>query len=177
MVRKIIKVKDPRLREKSSPAKKVDKKVLNLIADLKDTLSVQKDPEGIGLAAPQVGKRQRVFVAKTEDGIRAFINPKIVSVAKQKKSSQRDRHPKKIMEGCLSLPNFYGPLMRPKKIKIKYLNEKGKQLVETFEGFAAQIVAHEIDHLNGVLFIDRLLEQKKPLYELVEDEWQEVELV
>jgi peptide deformylase len=196
MARKIINVKDPLLREKSKPVKAVDKKVLNLIQDLKETLAVQKDPEGIGLAAPQIGRRQRVFVAKIKDEIRAFINPKVVSAAKLKKenesgqgkkSSQEDGSTKsskgrsrsagKIMEGCLSLPNFYGPLRRPQKIKIKYLNEKGKEVVETLEGFGAQIVQHEIDHLNGVLFIDRLLEQKKPLYELVDEEWEEVDLV
>ena len=80
------------------------------------------------------------------------------------------------MEGCLSLPHYYGPLLRPDKVKAKYLNEKGDTVTETFHGFEAQIIQHEVDHLVGILFVDRLLEQKKPLFELVDDEWQEVEI-
>jgi methionyl-tRNA formyltransferase len=80
------------------------------------------------------------------------------------------------MEGCLSLPNFYGPLTRSPKIKVEYQNERGEKIKEFRSGFEAQIIQHEVDHLNGVLFIDRLLEQKKPLFELVNGEWEEVEL-
>ena len=111
---------------------------------------------------------------------RVFINPKIVfsSDKSTKKVNQTNTlSPKKIMEGCLSLPHFYGPLSRPKKVRLEFTNELGKKRVDTFEGFEAQIIQHEIDHLNGVLFIDRLLEQKKPLYELVNGEWEEVELL
>lgn len=181
MVRKIIGVKSPQLRKRSKPVKKVDKKVLSLIQDLKDTLAIQEEPEGVGLAAPQIGRAQRVFVAKFDEKIRAFINPKILFLSKGKSKKKRKSNGrakvKRIMEGCLSLPNFYGPLRRLSKIKINYLDEKGRRVTESFEGFKAQIIQHEIDHLNGVIFVDRLLEQKKPLYELVEGEWEEVELV
>ena len=81
------------------------------------------------------------------------------------------------MEGCLSLPHFYGPLKRPPKIKIEYLDEDGNKKIDTFEGLEAQIIQHEIDHLEGVLFIDRLLEQKEKLYEYVDGEWEEVDLI
>ena len=80
------------------------------------------------------------------------------------------------MEGCLSLPNFYSPLERRMTITIKYKNENDQDLLETFTNIEAQIVQHEIDHLNGVLFIDRLIEQKKPLYEYLDGDWEEVEL-
>ena len=80
------------------------------------------------------------------------------------------------MEGCLSLPNFYGPLKRADYVKIKYLNEYGEEKIEEFKGFFAQIVLHEIDHLEGILFIDRLLTAKKPLFRLKGKEWEEVEL-
>ncbi len=80
------------------------------------------------------------------------------------------------MEGCLSLPHYYGPLARSTKIKVNYLNEQGNKKEESFEGIDAQIIQHEIDHLDGTLFIDRLLAQKKPLYELVDDNWEQVEL-
>lgn len=174
MIRNILHAHDPRLRVVSKPVKVVDKKIRDLISDLKDTLVVQKDPEGVGLAAPQIGKNVRVFVAKTPNGIKAVINPKVLEIIKgQPKKKKRS---KKIMEGCLSLINFYGPLKRPEKIKIGYTTEEGKEKVETFTGFLAQIIQHEIDHLNGVLFVDRLIEQKRSLYELVDEEWEKVEL-
>ncbi len=179
MVRKIIGVKDPRLRKRSKVVKKIDKKVLSLIQNLRDTLSAQKDPEGIGLAAPQIGKNQRVFIARLGDETKTFINPKITSKSDKKRGKQaakKGSKPKRIMEGCLSLPHFYGPLKRAGKIKVKYLNEKGKEVVGTFESFEAQVVQHEIDHLNGVIFVDRLLEQNKPLFEFAGDEWKRVEL-
>lgn len=176
MIRKIVGVNNPGLREKSKPAKKIDKKVLSLIKDLKDTLEAQTDPEGVGLAAPQIGKNLRVFVVKYQSKPEVFINPKILSTSVFiPKTASKKR--KKIMEGCLSLPHYYGLLKRPQKVKIKYIAENGKQVTKTFEGFKAQIIQHEVDHLNGRLFVDKLIEQKKPLYELIGDQWQEVELV
>ncbi|MFV1917142.1 MAG: peptide deformylase [Patescibacteria group bacterium] len=175
MIRKILKVTDSRLRQKSHTVKKIDKKTRVLISDLKKTLDAQKDPEGVGLAAPQIGKNLRVFIMKFKGEIQVIVNPEIVSIVKVKKKKENTKD-EKIMEGCLSLPNYYGPLTRPQKIKIKYTSEDGKQIVEVFEGFKAQIIQHEIDHLNGMLFVNRLLEQKKPLYELAGGEWEEVEL-
>lgn len=172
MIRPILTAQDARLRKKSKPVAKIDKKVLSLIKDLKDTLKAQKDPEGVGLAAPQIGKNFNVFVFTTPKGLKTIINPKVISVIKDKTKRSKE----KILEGCLSLINFYGPLTRPEKIRLKYMTESGKEIIETFLGFDAQIIQHEIDHLNGVLFIDRLIEQKKPLYEHVDDEWEEVEI-
>lgn len=175
VIRDILHARDPRLRVVSKPVRVVDKKIHDIIIDLKDTLVVQKDPEGVGLAAPQIGKNVRVFVAKTPKEIKVVINPKVLEIIKgQPKKKKRG---KKIMEGCLSLVNFYGPLKRPGKIKLGYTTEEGKEKVETFTGFAAQIIQHEIDHLNGILFVDRLIEQKKSLFELVNGEWEKVELV
>lgn len=173
MVKKVLPSTNPKLRGRSKPVGKVDKKVLSIIKDLKDTLSIQKDPEGVGLAAPQIGKFLRIFVMLDAGELRAVINPEIIRVSKEKAGELKKGE---LMEGCLSLPHYYGPLKRPKKITIKYTNEDGKESVEDFVGFTAQIVQHEIDHLNGILFIDRLLTSKKPLYKLVNDEWEEVEL-
>lgn len=173
MVKKILKTDDPRLRKKSKTVKKVDKKILSLITDLKETLIAQKEPEGIGLAAPQIGKNLKIFVIKVHDELKIFINPEIISISKEKNEKEN----KQIMEGCLSIPYFYGPLKRAKKIKIKYLTPKGEERMETFENLPAQIIQHEIDHLNGVLFVDRLLEQKKPFYKLEADEWEKVDLI
>lgn len=173
MVKKILKADDPKLRTKTKPVKKVDKKILSLITDLKETLVAQKEPEGIGLAAPQIGKSLKIFVVKVDDKLKIFINPEIITISKEKSEKEE----KQIMEGCLSIPHYYGPLKRAKKIRVKYLTPEGKERVEVFEGLPAQIIQHEIDHLKGVLFVDRLLEQKKPLYKLEKDEWEKVDLM
>ena len=103
------------------------------------------------------------------------MNPEILSVGKIP-TKNKSKRKKSILEGCLSLPYYYGPLTRAPKIKIKYLDEKGNETVEEFSGFLAQIVQHEIDHLNGVLFIDHIIKEKKPLYKVHGDDWEEVDL-
>lgn len=179
MIRKILSAKNPLLREKAKGVEKIDKKVVSVITDLKDTLAIQKDPEGVGLAAPQIGKSLRIFVINYSNTQRVVINPEVVKVSEEKEKRKGKKKParREIMEGCLSLPNYYSPLEREKKVTIKYLNEKGEEKIEKFKGFFAQIVLHEVDHLKGILFIDRLLEQKKPLYKLEKSGWEEVELI
>ena len=188
MIRKILLSNNPILRRKSKPVTKIDKKVKDLIKDLKDTLGVQKEPEGVGLAAPQIGKNLRIFAANYKPSLasqgpgkgfeRIVINPEIISVSdgkwKMENGKSKDHE---ILEGCLSLPYYYGPLKRAPKITIKYMDEKGKEITETFEGFNAQIVMHEIDHLEGILFVDHIINEKKPLYKVEGDEWEEVELI
>jgi peptide deformylase len=173
MVKKILRSGDPILRNVSKPIVKIDKKVLSLIQDLIDTLLVQKDPEGVGLAAPQIGKNLRVFVMLYDKKIKAVINPEIV---KTNRTTPKNAKKDKIMEGCLSLPYYYGPLTRFGTITLKYLDEEGREITETLTGLKAQIVQHEVDHLNGILFVDRLLAQKKKLYKLNKSEWEEVSL-
>lgn len=171
MIRKIIPAADSRLRKKSKPVKKIDKKVLLLIKDLKETLADQTDPEGVAIAAPQIGKNSRVFVTSYE-GSRTFINPQILSTIKGKSKTRK----RKIMEGCLSIPHFYGPLVRPQEVILKYTSEDAKEKKEKFKGFLAQIIQHEIDHLDGILFTDKLLKNKKPLFKLDKNgEWEEVD--
>jgi len=178
MVRKIVNSKDPQLRAVAKPIGRIDAKVKEIIKDLIDTLGIQKDPEGVGLAAPQIGKSLRVFVTNYHNFKKVFINPDILETHASPTTGHRPSVTKSdILEGCLSLPNYYSPVKRAASVKLKYLDENGKKVVETFSGFHAQIILHEIDHLNGILFIDRLLEQKKPLYKLEKDKWEEVELV
>lgn len=177
MVQKVIQSKDPLLRKTAKAVAKVDKKILGVIKDLKDTLRTQKEPEGVGLAAPQIGKSLRIFVTDYKNFRRVIINPEVI---KTEKSDAKDveRKPKKeILEGCLSLPYYYGPLKRADIVTLKYLNEEGEETTETFKGFDAQIVLHEVDHLNGILFVDHILSEKKPLYRVDGNEWEEVELV
>ena len=175
MIRKILSTKDPALSKISKPVKKVDKKIGNLVKDLKDTLVTQKDPEGVALAAPQIGVNLKVFVMRDNGKIREIINPKIINISKSKQKEAEDEE-HQIMEGCLSLPGYYGSLLRAKKVKISFLNLKGEKKIEEFKDFSAQIVQHEMDHLRGKIFIERILIKKKPLYKLENEEWVEVEL-
>ena len=136
-------------------------------------MRAHRNPEEVGLAAPQIGKNLRVFVMLNGTELKTVVNPEIISVTKSKTKDKKDE----VLEGCLSVPDYYGPLTRGETIKIKYLNEDEKEVVETFKDFPAQIVQHEIDHLNGFLFIDRLLEQKRPLYQIKDGEAEEVDFI
>jgi peptide deformylase len=173
MVLKFADIKDPILRQKAKRVVQIDKKIEQLIADMKDTLLAADDPEGIGLAAPQVGKSFQIFIVNFEGLESVVINPKVLSVGKVIKTKKKE----KTLEGCLSLPHYYGPIKRAEDITIEYMNEKGETKKEKFEGFPAHIIQHEIDHLNGVVFIDHIFEQNAPLYLYDGDEFEEVELV
>lgn len=177
MILKVVDVKNPVLRQKAKEVAKVDKKIKQLIADMKDTLNNQKDPEGVGLAAPQVGKSFRIFIMKYKQDERVVINPKIISKSKNPEAKVKKKKKANILEGCLSLPHYYGPIKRDDNIKIEYLNDEGKKVIEEFSGFLTQIVEHEIDHLDGILFVDHILSQKAPLYKFDGDEWENVELI
>ncbi len=175
MIRPILDTKDARLKAVSKEVALVDKKVEALIGDLKDTLNAQNDPEGVGLAAPQIGKNVRVFVMLQGKNLKVVINPKIIKIQEGTKP-KRINKASSIMEGCLSLPHFYTPLKRAYYVQVSYQDDKGETKVEEFSGLDAQIIQHEIDHLDGILFIDRMFEQKKPLYEYQNGEWDEVEI-
>lgn len=176
MVRKVVQSGNPVLRQIAKNVSKVDKKTLEVVRDLKDTLKTQKEPEGVGLAAPQIGKSVRIFIADYKDFQRVVINPEILKTSETKSKGPKTKKHKEILEGCLSLPYYYGPLKRTGRVLLKYLNEKGEVVTEEFLDFNAQIIMHEMDHLNGILFVDRLLEEKKPLYKVDGDDWEEVEL-
>lgn len=173
----IVDAQNPILRAKAKPVSKIDKRVKRLIAEMKALLVAQKDPEGVGLAAPQVGKSLQIFVMhypKIGLDKKVVINPKIKGVKnKPKKQVSNDES---VLEGCLSIPHYYGPLQRAKEVTIEYLGEDGKQKTETFKDFAAQIVLHEIDHLNGILFVDHIMKHGLPLYKIHGQEIEEVEI-
>lgn len=175
MVKKIIRTGDPRLAAKSKPVTKIDKKILQIVKDMEDTLKAQKDPEGVGLAACQIGINLRMFSMVDKTKIKTLINPEILKTKKTPGKGIKKEN--KILEGCLSLPNYYSPITRNYRAKVKYTDKLGGEVIEDFSGMSAQIVQHEVDHLDGIMFVKRLIEQKKPLYELKDDEWQEVELI
>lgn len=172
MILKFSDIKDPILRQKAKSVKGIDKKITQLIEDMKETLRAQDDPEGIGLAAPQVGKSLTLFIVQYEKLERVVINPKVIAVGKIKPAKKKN----KTLEGCLSLPHYYGPIRRADEITIEYKDENWQTKTEIFKGFPAHIILHEIDHLNGVLFIDHILSQEAPLYKFDGEEFEEVEL-
>ena len=157
----------------TTPGKTVttfDKRLTKLIADLKDTLRNAKNPKGVGLAAPQIGEGWRVFVTQpTEQSpIRVFVNPKLVTFSAEQTDGVPGRDNK--LEGCLSIPKIWGKVHRHAALTLSYQDEKGVHHQEKFSGFLATIIQHETDHTNGILFVQRVLEQNGKLYQTVPDE-------
>ncbi|MEW5872568.1 MAG: peptide deformylase [Chloroflexota bacterium] len=154
------------LREKSETIPFINQKIRRLIKDLKDTLEASSD--GIGLAAPQINIHKRVVIAcpgSTTNGTWqagppvALINPEIIEAGKE----QRD------FDGCLSFPGLFGETKRPHHLRVTGLYENGEPFDQVYDGFNAVVIHHEIDHLDGVLFIDRV-ENPQDLYTMGRDE-------
>lgn len=166
----IVQLPDPIL---TTPTKRVvsfDKKLKAMIADMKKALLSAKKPKGVGLAGPQTGFRYRIFLTKPteKDNIRVFINPEILALSKKTTEGVPERENK--LEGCLSIPDVWGKVKRSLSLTLRYQDEKGVIHEEKFSGFHATIIQHETDHLNGVLFTHRVLEQKGKFYQGSQDE-------
>jgi peptide deformylase len=136
---------DPVLRTKAKKIRKIDAAVQKLIDDMVDTM---RAAPGVGLAAPQIGVPLRVVVIETpDDGLMALVNPEVV-----KSSGER-----RVMEGCLSVPGYQAEITRSKQVTVKALNREGKEIrIKAVDTLLAQALEHEIDHINGVLYIDYL---------------------
>ena len=153
-IRDILILPDKRLRQVSEPVKKIDAGIRKLIEDMFEAMY---DAPGIGLAAIQVGTAKRVVtmdLAKKDEpkDPQVFINPEIVWSSDEKATYE---------EGCLSIPEFYGDVERPAQVKVKYLDREGQPQEVEANGLFATCLQHEIDHLNGVLFIDHLSKLKR----------------
>jgi peptide deformylase len=153
-LREILILPDKRLRKVSEPVKKIDAFVRKLVDDLFETMYAAP---GVGLAAIQIGTPKRVFtmdLSKKEEPKKpqVFINPEIVWSSPEKRSYE---------EGCLSIPEVYGEVERPAQVTVKYLNLEGKPREVEANGLLATVLQHEIDHLNGILFIDHLSKLKR----------------
>jgi len=161
----IITAPNPILSQKAKTVSKVDKDILALIKQMGEALSLATDPIGVGLAAPQVSKSLAIFIIKpTEKAkIQAFINPKVAKIEQQLGGTSKGKTKK--LECCLSLKNIWGEVERAKTVWLEYQDETGKLHHKKFSGFIATIIQHEVDHLNGILFPKRVLEQKGILYE------------
>ena len=147
--RKILIFPDARLRKAADPVGEVDDRIRRLADDLLDTMY---DAPGIGLAAPQVGILRRIFVMdcsrKEKDKIpKIFVDPELVW-----ESEETEKHE----EGCLSLPGQFADVHRPASVAVEYRNQEGQRMEEEFSGMEARCIQHEIDHLDGRLFIDRI---------------------
>jgi len=144
MATRIIRTEDdPVLRKKSKVVEKIDERIHVLIDDMIETMY---EADGVGLAAPQIGILKRIVVIDVGEGVVELINPVIL----QQSGEQCDD------EGCLSLPGKSGEVIRPKKVTVKGLNREGEEVVYVAEELFARAICHEIDHLDGVLFIDRI---------------------
>ncbi len=154
------------LRTKSRPVGRLDRQARKLVRDLKDTLDAHE--EGVGLSAPQINVHKRLVVVRLADpedpagGVgppKALVDPQIIEASDERRD----------YDGCLSFPGLYGETVRPHHLLVTGLDERGKPFERLFEGFDAVVVHHEIDHLDGILFIDRI-SSVADLYTLVEDE-------
>ena len=178
---KIVTVPANVLNQLTKPVIKIDNKIKKIVFDMEKILIAQNDPPGVGLAANQVGLDLSIFIIKpTEKAkIKVFINPKIVSRTDLFKTEYKKVRPykKKIkLEGCLSIPRIWGPVKRAGKIFLNYQDLTGKKYLKWFSGFEAIIIQHEVDHLNGIVFTQRSVEQKGQLYREEEDELVKFEL-
>ena len=131
------------LRQRSLPVKHIDADVRSLIEQMK---KVMEQNNGVGLAAIQIGEPTRIIICEIDDKFYTFINPEIIKSFPGTLVTE---------EGCLSLPNIYGEVERPKKISLKAINFDGKKIKIKVFGLLARVIQHEIDHLDGVLFIDK----------------------
>lgn len=159
-VHKIVEIPDPRLRTISTPVAEVDDDVRALIDDMFDTMYASR---GIGLAAIQIGVPKRILVIdlqdEDEDGKavrepRVFINPEIVETADDSNIYN---------EGCLSVPDQYAEVERPATCRVRWLDEAGAAHDEQLEGLLATCIQHEMDHLEGIIFIDHLSRLKREM--------------
>ncbi|MDR0390024.1 MAG: peptide deformylase [Spirochaetaceae bacterium] len=138
------------LRQKAEAVAEINEDIAKLAADM---IEAMHEGKGVGLAGPQVGVMKRIFVMHAEGDIpRVFINPSIVGTSEEQVTYE---------EGCLSIPGMYTNVKRPGAVRVQAWNEKGRRFILDAEGLVARIIQHEYDHLEGILFIDRISEVKR----------------
>jgi peptide deformylase len=135
---------DEILRKNSREVKEINEKIITLLNDMIETMN---ENNGCGLAAPQVGVLKRIAIVDVGDGIVELINPYIIKESGEQKE----------VEGCLSLPGIFGEVKRPKKVKVEALNRDGEKVTIKADDMFARAICHEVDHLNGILFKDKVI--------------------
>jgi peptide deformylase len=144
MNKEILKHPNPFLKKRAEEIKEISEDFQELAKDMIETMN---NNQGVGLAATQIGESKRIIVVDDGDGPRIFFNPRIIKKSWKKETME---------EGCLSLPGHSLNIRRPKEIELEWLNEKGEKTKTKTKGLLARIIQHEIDHLDGVLIIDRI---------------------
>ncbi|MCI5546680.1 MAG: peptide deformylase [Clostridiales bacterium] len=150
-VMKILRLGDETLRKKSHPVTKIDRRTIGLLKDMAETMYAA---DGCGLAAPQVGILRRMVVIDVGDGLIELINPEIIESEGEEIG----------VEGCLSVPGRRGTVKRPTKVVVRALDKKGREIELTAEGFLARAVCHELDHLDGTVYVDKMIEDVTDQY-------------
>ena len=143
-IRKIVKIGDDTLRKVCRPVTQIDKRILTLLGDMAETMYAA---DGVGLAAPRVGILRRVVVIDVGEGLVELINPEIVATEGASVGP----------EGCLSVPGRRGLVERPTKVTVHALDRKGREIEVVGTGFMAVALCHEIDHLVGVIYVDKMI--------------------
>ena len=144
-LRNIRKLGDDILRKKCRPVETIDERILTLLDDMAETMY---DANGVGLAAPQIGILKRMVVIDIGEGLIELINPEIVAVEGNVKD----------IEGCLSVPGKCGYVVRPETVTVSALDRNGEKVVITGKGLLAKAFCHELDHLDGIVFVDKVTE-------------------
>ena len=169
-MRKLITTPDPRLRQKSTKVREINDEIRDIIADMR-AISVDWEAKhpyelSVAMAAPQIGENQRIIIVrddfddKENQHFTALINPEVI---------RAEGKPQIEHEGCLSVPEIYGLVSRPNKVKIKAQLEDGSEVRIKASGYLARTLLHEIDHLDGILFIDHIKDDSKAFYLLDEN--------
>jgi peptide deformylase len=196
-------IPSPILYKKAVEVSKIDKDIINLVLNMIDTFKVQDHPKAVGLAANQVGRPEKIFLALIDKKIVPFINPEIleygpllVGAGHASPDTKKQKNDDVPLEGCLSIPGYFGEVQRREWVKIKYTTisvgarhaspaiHKNINIVEkteVFKGFPATIIQHEMDHLEGHVFTEKLLSQNGKLYKVVmgknsKEEFEEVNI-
>jgi peptide deformylase len=169
---RIVQIPNKVLIAPTEPITQFDEQLKKLVKDMEEALDACVDPQGVGLAATQIGKNISMFIMKpTPDSpMREFINPVILEVddthpPTPKPARKRKKKEQTPLEGCLSVPRIWSPVKRAYKVHLRFQDVNGKVYEEWFEDFDAIIVQHEVDHLQGILFTQRALEQNAELFE------------
>ncbi len=175
MKQSILTVPDQVLREICAPVADITRQLQEQVIDLEETLKKARNPEGVGLSFPQIGVLTRGFATYIDRRMNIYLNPEIVDMGDELTLGPSADHP--LLEGCLSIPHLYGPIWRSKKIKVKSIDEKGREKISNLSGFSARVFLHEYDHLDGILFTDYTKRDSLPLYfhDLEKDEFIEIE--
>lgn len=161
-IRNIVFSDEAQIRKKSRPVVDFDEKLWELLDDMRDTM---RKNDGVGIAAPQVGILKRIVVIEANGQFLELINPEIIKQSGKQES----------IEGCLSVKDYNGLVIRPEKVLVKAYNRMGETFTMGVEGFMSTVFSHEIDHLDGILFIDKAVElyDKKEMEKMMRKEKKE----